>query len=203
MLIKKNKFRKDRALLQNTWNLKKSPFNKRKYKPGIHKGGNNTGTTYRGLLLQKQRLRAFYFNLKDRQLKNILAESIKHKNYCELVIKRLESRLDTVLFRAGFVITFSMARQFINHRQIFVNGHVVSSPSYTVRNGDKVSIKQNIAQLVKENILKVGRKIPNHIVITKDSCSIVFVENSLPKQESELDMYATFNVGDIVRYYRL
>ena len=203
MLLKKNKFRKDRALLQNTWHLKKSPFNKRKYKPGIHRSNNNSGTTYRGLLLQKQRLRAFYFNVKDHQLKNILIESVKHKNYRAVAIKKLESRLDTVLFRAGFVITFSMARQFINHRQIFVNDKVVTSPSYQIRNGDRVSIKQNIAKLVKDNILKVSRKIPNHIFITKDSCSIMFVEDSLPKQESELDMYTTVNIGDIVRYYRL
>ena len=200
MLIRRNKFRKDRSLLQNTWNLKKSPFNKRKYKPGIHRNKNTNYTIYGNLLQQKQRLRAFYFNIKDHQLKNILIDSIKYKNYKEVVIRKLESRLDTILFRSGFASTFSMAKQLINHKQVFVNSKVANSPSFSVKNGDKITIKQNMQTKVKENILKVNRKVPSYILITRANCSIVFMADSLPKQESELGMNST-QIDDIMRYY--
>ena len=121
----------DRKLKVNLWGRPKSPFNTRAYPPGQH-GQNKKGkpTDYGVQLNAKQKLKAYYGNINERQFRNIYRKAITKKgDTTENLIGLLESRLDTVIYRAKFTPTVFAARQLINHGHIRVNKKKVNISS--------------------------------------------------------------------------
>ena len=119
----KSKHKVDRRLKANLWGRPKSPFNVRAYPPGQH-GQNKKGkpTDYGIQLQAKQKLKAYYGNINERQFRNIYRKALaKRGDTTENLIALLESRLDTVIYRAKFAPTVFAARQLINHGHITVN----------------------------------------------------------------------------------
>ncbi len=113
----KSKHKVDRRLKANIWGRPKSPFNSRAYPPGQH-GQNKKGkpTDYGTQLQAKQKLKAYYGNINERQFRNIYRKALsKRGDTTENLIALLESRLDTVIYRAKFAPTVFSARQMINH----------------------------------------------------------------------------------------
>lgn len=95
-----------------------------------------------GLLLAKQRLKAFYGHITERQLVVNYRQTKKLKGNRGIhFLKRLENRLDTVLFRMRFSHTFFETRQFIIHEHILVNGNIVQTPSFLLEPGDIISVR--------------------------------------------------------------
>ena len=140
----KSKHKVDRRLKANIWGRPKSPFNSRAYPPGQH-GQNKKGkpTDFCIQLQAKQKLKAYYGNINERQFRNIYRKALaKRGDTTENLIALLESRLDTVIYRAKFAQTVFSARQMINHGNITVNKKRVNIASYIVRDTDLIEVRE-------------------------------------------------------------
>lgn len=117
---------------------------RRPFAPGVHgPDGRVRLTDYAKQLREKQKAKRIY-GLNERQFTNVFEEvSKKRGNTAEMLIQTLESRLDNVVYRAGFAKTRPAARQAVSHAHIAVNGKKVNVPSYRVRAGDIVSVREN------------------------------------------------------------
>src|SRR5215217_1030637 len=112
-------------------------------KPGQHgvKSGART-SDYGNQLREKQKVKRMY-GILERQFRRYFAEASRRKgNTGETLLKLLESRLDNVAYRMGFGSTRAEARQIVSHQLIAVNGKVVNIPSYLVKAGDTVAIRE-------------------------------------------------------------
>jgi len=133
------------------------------YPPGM-RGKRRKGniTEYGKELKEKQKLKKWY-NLRERQFKNYIAEVFKKQfktdNMAGLLISKLESRLDNVVFRLGFASSRLQARQFVSHGHFLVNGKKVNIPSCQLKREDKISLSQRARQkAVFSNISAVLKK---------------------------------------------
>lgn len=119
------------------------PVVRRPYAPGIHGQRRRTPTEYGRQLREKQALRAVY-GIRERQLHRYVAEARRVRGVtATLLIGRLEGRLDNVVYRLGFAWSRPHARQLVNHGLMAVNGRRIDIPSYQVRVGDIVAIKDS------------------------------------------------------------
>ena len=161
------KYKIDRRMGQNIWGRPKSPVNKREYGPGQHGQRRKTKLSDFGTQLKaKQKLKGYYANISERQFRNIYGEAVRMRGDTgENLIGLLEVRLDTVVYRAKFVPTPFAARQFVNHGHIRVNGRKVNIPSYRVKAGDTIEIKESSKQLVivLESAQLAERDVPDYI----------------------------------------
>jgi small subunit ribosomal protein S4 len=120
-------------------------LDKRPYPPGIHgrtrrRGNQNTEYLYQ--LQEKQKAR-FTYGLNERQFRRVYDEASRRPGVTgENMLRYLELRLDNVIYRLGWASTRPQARQFVNHGHVLVNGKRVDIPSFRVRKGDKVELKQ-------------------------------------------------------------
>jgi small subunit ribosomal protein S4 len=154
---------------ENIWGRPKSPVNRREYGPGQH-GQRRKGklSDYGVQLKAKQKLRGYYANISEKQFRGIYAEAIRMKGDSGAhMIGLLERRLDAVVFRAKFVPTMFAARQFINHGHVKVNGKRVNIPSYRLKVGDVVEVKEKSKQLalVLEAQALAERDVPDYIEV--------------------------------------
>ncbi len=138
----------DRRLGENLWGRPKSPVNKRQTGPGMHGARRGKPTDYGIQLRAKQKLRGYYGNIGERQFRGYFHEANRMRGDTgQNLIGLLERRLDAVIYRAKFVPTVFAARQFVNHGHITVNGKRVTIPSYLVKEGDVVEVKEKSRQL--------------------------------------------------------
>jgi len=157
----------DRRLKVNLWGRPKSPFNSRAYPPGQH-GQNKRGkpTDYGIQLNAKQKLKGYYGNINERQFRNIYRLAItKRGDTTENLIGLLESRLDTVIYRAKFTPTVFAARQLINHGHIKVNNKRVNISSYLVKETDVIEVKEKSKTLIviDGSLSSKEREVPEYI----------------------------------------
>jgi small subunit ribosomal protein S4 len=144
------KYKIDRRLGQNIWGRPKSPINKREYGPGQH-GQRRKGklSDYGVQLRAKQKLKGYYANMSERHFHGIYDEARRLKGDTGAhMIGLLERRLDALIYRAKFVPTVFAARQFVNHGHVRVNGKRVNIPSFLVKPGDVIEVKESSKQLV-------------------------------------------------------
>ena len=161
------KYKLDRRMGQNIWGRPKSPVNRREYGPGQH-GQRRKGklSDYGVQLRAKQKLKGYYGNISERQFRGIYEEARRLKGDTgEHMIALLERRLDAMIYRAKFVPSVFAARQFINHGHIKVNGRRVNIPSFRVKVGDTVEVKEKSHQLplVMEATGLAERDVPDYI----------------------------------------
>ena len=120
----------------------KCPVEKRPFPPGQHGRGRTKETEYLAQLREKQRARRIYGVL-ERQFRNYYEEAVRMKGITgENLLSLLERRLDNAVYRAGFATSRRQARQLVNHGHIEVNGRKVDIPSFQVKPGDTVSVKE-------------------------------------------------------------
>jgi len=159
-----SKYKIDRRMGENIWGRPKSPVNRREYGPGQHGQRRKSKLSDYGVQLKaKQKLRGYYGNISERQFRGIYQEARRLKGDSGAhMIGLLERRLDALIFRAKFVPTVFAARQFINHGHIKVNGKRVTIPSYRVKVGDVVEVKEKSKQLalVMEAQARIRRPAP-------------------------------------------
>ena len=161
------KYKIDRRLGQNIWGRPKSPINKREYGPGQH-GQRRKGklSDYGVQLRAKQKLKGYYANMSERHFHGIYDEARRLKGDTGAnMIGLLERRLDTMIYRAKFVPTVFAARQFVNHGHIKVNGRRVTVPSFRVKVGDLIEVKNKSKQLalVLEATALAERDVPDYV----------------------------------------
>ncbi|MFL2631573.1 MAG: 30S ribosomal protein S4 [Candidatus Marisimplicoccus sp.] len=133
---------------------------KKNYPPGQHGNAKRRGkkSEYAIQLMEKQKAK-YTYGILERQFRNIYDKANRGKGVTgELLLQLCESRLDNVVFRMGLSNTRDGARQLVSHKHILVNGSIVNIPSYTLRPGDKVSIREKSKSLkavessLRENI---------------------------------------------------
>jgi len=119
-------------------------LDRRNFPPGVHGPKSRRKTSEYAIgLLEKQKLRYFY-GLQERQFRNVYEKALRMRGVTgEKMLQLLETRLDSVVFHAGFGITRPQARQFISHGHVKVNGRKVSIPSFAVKVNDVVEVKDH------------------------------------------------------------
>ena len=168
------KYKIDRRLGCNLWGRPKSPFNQRNSRPGQHgaMGKRRKLSDYGNQLFAKQKLRFYYGDITEKQFRKIYDKASRIKgDTSEILIELLERRLDAIVYRMKFVPTIFAARQLVNHGHVKVNGKRVNIPSYTVKDGDEISIKEQSKKinLIQEAIVSQEREIPEYLEVdTKD-----------------------------------
>ncbi len=176
----------------------KSAMTRRPYKPGVHNKKSFRGfSEYKQQLMEKQKMKISY-GLTEIQMKKLFEKALGgKKSVSQSVIEQLESRLDNAVFRMGFAPSRIMGRQMVSHGLIQVNGRKVTIPSFAVKKGDVIQVKQAKAssQLFKDlpNILK---KQPASGWFSVDAEALKGTIKGTP-EEIELP----FNLNMVVDYY--
>ena len=173
------KYKIDRRMGENIWGRPKSPVNRREYGPGQHGQRRKGKLSDFGIQLRaKQKLKGHYGDLTEKQFRRIFGEAERVKGDTgENLIGLLERRLDTVVYRAKFVATMFAARQFVNHGHVTVNGKRVNIPSYRVKEGDVVEVRdrsKQIAVLIEATQL-AERDVPDYIDADHSKMKATFV----------------------------
>jgi small subunit ribosomal protein S4 len=157
-----------RRLGVNLWGRAKNPIVKRDYPPGEHGAKRRKISGYGQQLAAKQKLRGYYANLSERQFRRIYQEALRLRgDTAENMIGLLERRLDIVIYRLNFVPTVFAARQFVNHGHVLVNGRRVNIPSYAVREGDAIEVREKSKDLamVLGAVQQPERDVPEYLVV--------------------------------------
>lgn len=142
------KYKINRRLGVNLWGRPKSPFNNREYGPGQHGQRRRKLSDYGLQLMAKQKLKGYYANLSEKQFHRLYKEAARRKgDTAQHLIGLLESRLDAVVYRMKLVPTPFAARQFVNHGHVRVNGKKVNIPSYMLKVGDVVEVKEKSKEI--------------------------------------------------------
>ena len=173
------KYKLDRRMGENVFGRPKSPVNRREYGPGQHGQRRKSKISDFGLQLRaKQKLKGYYGDVTEKQFKQTYQQASRMKgDASQNLIGLLERRLDAIVYRAKFVPTPFAARQFVNHGHVLVNGKRVNIPSYRVKPGDVVQVRErsrNMA-LVLEALQSHERDTPDYITMDGKAFSATFV----------------------------
>lgn len=126
----------------------KCAIERRPYPPGEHGRARVRESEYLFQLREKQKARRIY-GIMERQFRGYYQNATRQRGMTgENLLRLLEQRLDNAIFRAGFATSRDQARQLVRHRHFDVNGRVVSIPSYKVRPGDVISVRQKSRNLI-------------------------------------------------------
>ncbi|MBQ1176788.1 MAG: 30S ribosomal protein S4 [Paludibacteraceae bacterium] len=123
-------------------------LSKRNYPPGQHGNSRKRKTSEYGVQLKEKQKAKYTYGVLEKQFRNLFAKATRTKGITgEVLLQLLESRLDNVVYRLGFAPTRAAARQLVSHKHIVVNGSVVNIPSYQVKAGDVVAVREKAKSL--------------------------------------------------------
>lgn len=159
-------------------------FDKRSYPPGQHgiAKKRKTASEYAVQLKEKQKAK-YTYGLLERQFRNLFEKASRKKGVTgENLLKLLEARLDNTLYRLGFAASRAQARQLVIHKHVVVNDQVVNVPSFTLKPGDKVGLRERSKTLavVQDSIGRRGKKF-NWLVYDEKAVIGTFVD--FPERE--------------------
>jgi small subunit ribosomal protein S4 len=143
------------------------PIERRPYPPGMHGRGRIRESEYLFQLREKQKARRIY-GLLEKQFKLTYNKANKMPGVTgENLLRLLELRIDNVVFRTGFAASRNQARQFVRHGHVAVNGTRVTIPSYTLRKGDVVQLRDKAKRMivVRFNIDTIDRTVPQWLEV--------------------------------------
>ena len=181
------------SILENGKDIAKRP-----YGPGQHgKDRKRKPSNYAIQLNEKQKAR-FMYGISEKQFKKLVNDSAKMKGvHGENLLILLESRLDNIVYRIGFATTRRGARQLVNHGHITVNGKKVDIPSYRVKPGDVISVKEkSLNHPAMKQALENTLNRPAYVEFDDKKMTGTYLR--LPER-SELN--ADINESLIVEYY--
>ena len=152
-------------------------------------------------LRAKQLLKGYYANISEKSFRRVFKEAANMKGDTgQNLTGLLEQRLDVVVYRANFVPTLFAARQFVNHKHVLVNGKSVNVPSYRVKPGDIVQIREksrNIPMVI-EALDKPERDVPEYIEVARKDCSAKLVR--VPQQD-EIPYPVEMDTQLVIEFY--
>ena len=141
----------------------KCPIERRPYPPGEHgRDRMRQGSEYLNQLREKQKARRIYGVL-EKQFANLYEEATRQSGITgENLLRMLELRIDNLVFRAGWGASRNQSRQLVRHGHVLVNGKRVTIPSYRVRKGDVVSLKDKARRMIviRHNLDTLDRQVP-------------------------------------------
>ena len=172
---------------------------KRPYAPGQHGNDKKRGkaSEYKVQLMEKQKVRLMY-GVNEKQFHKTFVEAEKMSGiHGTNFLRLLESRLDNLVYRIGFASTRRGARQLVNHGHVTVNGKKVDIPSYRVKVGDVISLKEDDKNLkvVNESLEKVTKRV-EFITYDENKKEATYVR--LPERN---ELNADINEALIVEFY--
>ena len=166
--------------------------------PGQHGPNRRRGkqSDYGRQLTEKQRLR-YQYNVSEKQLRNVFAKAArKTGNTGEIMLQMLESRLDAVVLRSGMARSIYQARQLVSHAHFLVNGQKVNIPSYQVRVGDKITVREKSKDLDAFVLAQQVAKTPDYI--TANDKELTAELNRLPNMD---EVPVTCEISLVVEFY--
>jgi small subunit ribosomal protein S4 len=171
-------------------NTNKCPFENKAYAPGQHGRTRRFKQSEYGVQLrEKQKVRRIY-GILEAQFRNYFAKADQMKGITgENLLKLLESRLDTVIYRLGLAPSRKTARQLVRHRHFMVNDRLVDIPSYSVKDGDVVKVRDKSKKL---NVIHTSlRKIKDdrqYSWLSLDKASLTGTFQNVPNREDIPDL---------------
>jgi small subunit ribosomal protein S4 len=163
----------------------KCAFDRRPYPPGVHGQRRNKPTEYGVRMREKQKVRRVY-GILERQFRRYFASADRAKGVTgENLINSLERRLDSAIYRLGFSATRTDARQLVRHKHIHVNGKSVNIPSFLLKPGDKITLRESSRGLkrVQLGLETAGRREqPDWLDFDKNS--LTGVVKTFPSREA-------------------
>ncbi|MBQ4646703.1 MAG: 30S ribosomal protein S4 [Candidatus Gastranaerophilales bacterium] len=169
----------------------------RQHASGQHGATRKKASDYALQLKAKQTIRMTYLVSEKQFAKYYENASRKTGVTGTIMLQTLESRLDNVLFRAGFAITRRQARQIVNHAHVLVNGKKVDIPSYLLKVGDVVTVRENSKQFVKSVMEQIDLAL-SYAWLTVDANALSITYDRIPQRE-ELD--PEFKEQLVIEYY--
>ncbi len=159
---------------------------RRNFAPGQHGQARKKSSEYGIQMRAKQKAKRYYGVLESQFAKYFAMAENRTGMAGENLLKILESRLDNVVYRAGFGMSRRQARQLVLHRHFTVNGERVNIPSYLVKPGDVIAVHGTACDKIKENVeLNSARPVPMWMSFDADALKVTF--NRLPER-SEIDL---------------
>jgi small subunit ribosomal protein S4 len=163
----------------------KCPIERRPYPPGDHGRTQlrRKDSEYLVQLREKQKARRIY-GLLEKQFRNLYEEANRQKGVTgENLLRMLEQRLDNVAYRAGWGSSRSQARQLVRHGHVNVNGRRVTIPSYTLRKGDVVELRDKAKAMIviRHNLETIDRTVPPWLEPAGDKAAVTV--RDLPMRE--------------------
>ena len=124
-------------------------YEKKPYAPGMHgQNRRRSKTSEYGIQLNEKQKAKYTYGILERQFRKLYSEASRRGGITgEELMKLIEARLDNVVYRLGIARSRAQARQLVSHRHIAVNGNVVNVPSYSLREGDVVSVRERSRSL--------------------------------------------------------
>lgn len=167
--------------------------------PGMHGQKRAKLSGYGVQLREKQKIRRM-FGILENQFRRYYQSATRQKGSTGLnLLLLLEARLDNVVYRAGFASTRAEARQMVTHRSMMVNGKSVNIPSFNIKPGDVVSIRESSkAQLRIKNALELSKQRQASSWIEVDETKLECVYKNAPDR---LDLSAEINEQLVVEFY--
>ncbi len=171
---------------------------KRPYAPGQHGPNQRKKLSEYGLQLQEKQKLRYMYGINERQFRKTFNEAGKMKGiHGENFIILLESRLDNLVYRAGFARTRRQARQLVNHGHFMVDGQRVDIPSYRVKPGQTISVREKSQNLdIIAEAIEVNNFVPEYLTVDADKKE--FTYNRLPERSEVL---SEINESLIVEFY--
>lgn len=164
---------------------------------GQHGAARKKASDYANQLKAKQTIRMTYLVSEKQFAKYYESASRKTGVTGTIMLQTLESRLDNVLYRAGFAITRRQARQIVNHAHVLVNGKKVDIPSYLLKAGDVVTVRENSKEFIKNVIESIDLAL-SYAWLTVDNSALSVTFDRIPQRE-ELD--PEFKEQLVIEYY--
>ncbi len=123
-------------------------LSKKNYPPGQHGNTRRRKTSEYGIQLKEKQKAKYTYGVLEKQFRNLFDKAQRSKGITgEILLQLLESRLDNVVFRLGIAPTRAAARQLVSHRHIIVDGKIVNIPSYTLKPGQAIGIREKSKSL--------------------------------------------------------
>jgi len=183
------------------WGNPNSSVAKREYAPGQHGQRRKKQTDYGVQLSAKQKLKTYYGNVSEKQFHKYYVEAIRRRgDAAENLIGILESRLDNLVYKAKFASTIFAARQFVNHGHITVNGKKVNIPSYMVKTGDVIEVREKSKQLpiVIAAVESPAREVPGYLDVDSKKLSATY--SFVPKYD-DVPYASVMEPNLVIEYY--
>lgn len=180
----------------------KCALTRRNYPPGVHgksKKKKRAGSEYGQLLREKQKVR-FLYGLDDKELARYSKKAAGRTGlFSSEFIRLVEARLDNAVFRLGFADSRRTARMMVSHGHIVVNGKIVTIPSYRVKKGEEITIKEaSLASPLFTGLDLHLKKIEAPRWLNLDKIKKVGIPISLPEAE---DLKETFGLAKVKEFY--
>lgn len=187
-----------RALGVELPGLSPKKIEKRPYPPGQHGQARKKVSEYRLRLTEKQKLRMNY-GLGEKQMRNMMVEASRLKGSPgQNLLELLESRLDNVLFRAGFARSIPAARQIVNHGHVRIGGRRVDIPSFRVKKGQAIELLPRALENAHVKAAVAAFTMPLPTWLETDHAKGVVRVLGRPDPESAL---VSVDVQKVVEYY--